>query len=806
MRRLPRMRFAFAVSLLLALCSPAAAFWSSDPSVNTPVCTVTSNQSSPQMTPDGSGGVFVVWWESRNGTIDGFDVWGQHFDALGRPLWAANGLLLVGGPDIQGAPQVVSDGLGGMLMVYAFAPTASGGATLALRAQRFDASGVRQWAPSGISLLSVQRMVQNIEMATDGEGGLVVVWNDDRTPGNLDLFMQRVTSDGSVSWLADGVRLTSGTGAERNPRLVPAGASGTYVVWEDARNGDQDIYLEHVSPTASTRYGLGGNPVCTATGDQNQISAVSDGQQGVIVAWSDGRVAANDLYAQKFSPAGPQWTPNGTNVIAQTGFQSAPSLVPDGDGGAFVTWHDTRTSTLAVYAQRISRFGFRMWAVDGMPVCVGIGAQQAQSVTDGSGGLFTVWEDFRTPSQGLFAQRLDANGLPKWALNGVAITTAPDYQAYAKLVSNEPGSAIVVWEDFRADGVQNDLYAERIEKFGFIGVPEPVIASALDVPNDQGGRVKVSWYGSWPELPPTDAIDYYNLFRSVPTSLVAAEAAAGRRVVGPEEGCESGDCFMALTAEGTTTFWEFVAQQGAFELDAYSYLVPTTGDSVGGSNPLTEFMVQARSNSGPQFWNSPTVSGYSVDDLAPATPAPFTGVYSGGTTSLIWGANTEADLAGYELHRGSTAGFVPTPANRVVSTPETDHVDAFGVPAYYKLAALDAHGNRSGYALVVPEGALDAGDAVLPREVALSRVAPNPSRGTTTFRFALPARARAELAVFDAQGRLVEELVRTEFDAGEHAVTWLAQDTAGRPIAAGLYLVRLRAAGREISERFVRVE
>jgi hypothetical protein len=82
-------------------------------------------------------------------------------------------------------------------------------------------------------------------------------------------------------------------------------------------------------------------------------------------------------------------------------------------------------------------------------------------------------------------------------------------------------------------------------------------------------------------------------------------------------------------------------------------------------------------------------------------------------------------------------------------------------------------------------------------------IEPNPFRESTMFHFALPAAARAALAVFTASGHRVWELPEEELSAGEHAVAWSGRDASGSRVPAGAYFVRLRAGGAERTERFV---
>jgi flagellar hook assembly protein FlgD len=49
-----------------------------------------------------------------------------------------------------------------------------------------------------------------------------------------------------------------------------------------------------------------------------------------------------------------------------------------------------------------------------------------------------------------------------------------------------------------------------------------------------------------------------------------------------------------------------------------------------------------------------------------------------------------------------------------------------------------------------------------------------------------------QLDVYDVAGRHVRTLVRRTVTVGEHRVTWNGRDDAGRAVASGVYLVRLR--------------
>jgi flagellar hook assembly protein FlgD len=61
------------------------------------------------------------------------------------------------------------------------------------------------------------------------------------------------------------------------------------------------------------------------------------------------------------------------------------------------------------------------------------------------------------------------------------------------------------------------------------------------------------------------------------------------------------------------------------------------------------------------------------------------------------------------------------------------------------------------------------------------------------------------VAVFDVDGRRVRTLVDATLGAGPHEARWDGADASGRAVGAGVYFVRLAAAGQAVSRRLVRL-
>lgn len=127
-------------------------------------------------------------------------------------------------------------------------------------------------------------------------------------------------------------------------------------------------------------------------------------------------------------------------------------------------------------------------------------------------------------------------------------------------------------------------------------------------------------------------------------------------------------------------------------------------------------------------------------------------------------------------------------------------LDASGLPegVYlgYILVAHDAAGGGTELVtveLTVTDAASAVGDT--PLVFGLSGNHPNPFNPTTRLLFTLPAAGSATVDVLDLQGRVVRTLHRGELPQGPTSLAWDGRDDAGRSLASGTYLARLRAGG-----------
>src|SRR6185295_14104037 len=78
--------------------------------------------------------------------------------------------------------------------------------------QRMDGAGNALWGASGIAICVAANLQQLPQIVSDDQGGAIVVWQDDRSDPNGDIYAQRVNSSGAPLWFPGGVPLITGPG------------------------------------------------------------------------------------------------------------------------------------------------------------------------------------------------------------------------------------------------------------------------------------------------------------------------------------------------------------------------------------------------------------------------------------------------------------------------------------------------------------------------------------------------------------------------------------------------------------------
>jgi hypothetical protein len=176
---------------------------------------------------------------------------------------------------------------------------------------------------------------------------------------------------------------------------------------------------------------------------------------------------------------------------------------------------------------------------------------------------------------------------------------------------------------------------------------------------------------------------------------------------------------------------------------------------------------------------------------------------------LQWATLSETNNYGFEVQKSmhGTGDFVAVPNGFVpghgttVEPQSYTFTDPTGYAAdtYYRLVQIDLDGTRRPLEARAVGSTSDVEAATAaPVRFTLERSFPNPFNPSTTIRYGLPQRSHVNLAVYNALGQQVAQLVDGEMDAGYHQITFNASE-----LPSGVYLYRMRAGSYVETKRLL---
>jgi hypothetical protein len=448
-----------------------------------------------------TGGAFVFWNEKRGGQ---YDIMARKLDADGTPTGTSVALCAAAGHQLLDA--VIDDGAGGAIVSW----TDRRNGAVDIYGQRIDANVIPQWAANGAVVCTASGPQKRSRMVSDGAGGAILAWQDERVSGNSDVYAQRLSAAGSPLWMANGIAVCADPGGQHDAVIAADGAGGAIIAWADFRNVLMPaVYAQRLNGSGVTQWTADGSSIATCPG----LAEVSDAVPGlandaiILLSRSATDVATGAatslLCAQKVNATGvAQWGAAGVMVCDGSSFCSREKLVTDGAGGVYVAWSDGRNDVFDLYLQRINATGVPQWAADGVVVCNAPGWQYLSGLTrDASGGPCLVWDDQRSGQMDIYAHHFDSSGVPQWAVNGVAVCSAAGGQYLATVApwrAATPGRHFVSWTDART-GSGRYAYLQQLDDAGAIqwaldGLTPTLLAMVRASADAQ--RVHLLWYAS----------------------------------------------------------------------------------------------------------------------------------------------------------------------------------------------------------------------------------------------------------------------------------------------------------------------
>jgi hypothetical protein len=387
---------------------------------------------------------------------------------------------------------------------------------------------------------------------------------------------------------------------------------------------------------------------------------------------------------------------------------------------------------------------------------------------------------------------------------------------------------IMTWQ--YDDGVTDEnIYAQRIDHNGKWGNNAPVITGVFDVPADQGGEVTITYLASALDVSPEVTITRYSIWRRLSEDAAGMLVASGKDYAdwptrlpvdnhgggaALADGIGTSPLYRFTESAGTTYGWEFILYRDADYSTTYTDTSATLFDSTAATTGMHHFMVTAHTADQFTFWDSEPDSGYSIDNIIPAPPSGGGArqSYDPEGLELRWNRNTDPDLRYYRVYRGSegaTAAGRSTFTNGEIllaTTPDTTYFDGewrWYHDYYYKITAVDIHGNESDPDSIGRGEVTGDDPPVTPQVTFLDQNHPNPFNPNTTISFGMHEPGRVTLNIYDVTGRPVHVLVNEHRAAGVYRESWDGTDGNGRTLASGVYFYRLKTKAFEKTKKMI---
>ncbi|MCX6744115.1 MAG: hypothetical protein NTX82_01165 [Candidatus Parcubacteria bacterium] len=292
----------------------------------------TYDQVGPKIVSDGLGGAIITWEE------EGFswnrNVFAQRLDTDdGSRLWGSNGVMVNSNiiSTQQFSPEITTDGSGGALIVYLDDRLYH----TAIYCGRVDSDGVimEEEVMSGIERWG---SYNDLSISSDNAGEAIVGWTEGYSPRYI--YAQKIDAGCNTHWTTDGETVSPDTNPFSTElafsvNMSSDGSGGAYFVWQPTPDGGEPflIYAQDAGniPTYSTAGTMISKVFDAGAGDPVTFNTIS---------WNENLPANTDLTFQTKTSLNTDWInefDDGLMTdIYHTDFSEFPSIGP---GTVFLT-------------------------------------------------------------------------------------------------------------------------------------------------------------------------------------------------------------------------------------------------------------------------------------------------------------------------------------------------------------------------------------------------------------------------------------------------------------------------------------
>ncbi|PID29285.1 MAG: hypothetical protein CSB55_02015 [Candidatus Cloacimonadota bacterium] len=852
-----------------------------------PVCIADGKQISLNIVKDNAGGAYIIWLDYRNS--GGSDIYGMHVGADGSLIWETDGIAIADNDGNQKNHTFWEDGEGGAVMAYVNNHNNNSD----IYATRILSDGTKPWG-NFIVVSGTEAMEEQVKMAhlsnnkfavawrersennpvgfingriinldgtmteanpicnaqggqldprltANNDGSYFVAWQDKRTSSpESDIFVQKCDNNGIAQWAENGVPAVQNQSvSQTGQRAVADGNGGCYVIWDDPRSGNTDLYIQHFNASGEILMEENGIPVCDESFSQEK-GLIRKGGDNIFVIWSDLRNGSAGLYYQVFNNNLPQLDENGNLVFWGLSGNATKQTIFVNGTDTYIGWLDSRSAQEQVYCQKLNSAGENMFPENGIPVLPNNNKQKEYKMIKrtGGGAYFGIIQIIGGIEKA-YAAAIDSDGNILWTSEGIELGPGGSGQETVVLAEYNEG---ILYGFTKLEGefpIQNyKLYAQYIvngEKqwgnegqmimdISFDAIVKDIVDDIFIVKDgnadiyaqriDENGDVYEGWSQQGTVICNDQGI------QSNPQGLKTDE---GILIYWTDSRNGDFDIYAQLIRNDASVVWETngvplvnleqdQTKQSISYQDGYFYTV--WEDFRNGQDTDISFQKFNLENGSPEWENNgffavsrdstqtnPSIACLGNNHVI-AWEDYFTDDYS---DIYIQSFNNEDG----NIITSDPNGEIVCNARKKQAMPVVKNMNGdFAIVSWIDGRSSGKEEIKGIYAQKVNAYQVDNDDMPEIKSVSLSQNSPNPFRpnsrsNETKISFNLPEDGKAEIAVYNVKGQKIASVADDNFKAGSHTVKWNGQAENGKEVTSGIYFYKLSTEKKTIAQKMV---
>ena len=526
---------------------------------------------------------------------------------------------------------------------------------------------------------------------------------------------------------------------------------------------------------------INGVAVCDTIGKQHVAAngILSDGAGGTFVVWGDNRDSW-DIYAQHVDSSGRMlWGKQGKPICTQPGWQFAPVVTHDSEGGFVTAWGDTRNDTRDVYAQRVDKDGNILWDVDGLQV---VHYEQFQGVSDiilaTDSTFIMVWRDdrFFPDSSSIHIQKITKEGLKLLQDDGVRVSNDP---GSPRLVSDEKGGAFVIWAGDSDDGIlvqHIDNNGNRLwnmpGKLASVGNADWGDSDFTVCPDGYGGA-----YIAW-DYSETD----HCYFQRIDSSGERIWGNSGLQIVSNEISQKT-PSILKFDPDSIIYLWQdnFYIRMQIFSKDGDRKFF-TMGIRL--TNYKTSRYLSSIYHEDEILISHPEITNFFPNEF-------IVKAQKTNTSGFLFWDSSGVTVSNIEFSPDVVRGFsVSDGKGGIITAWDDDRNDVNTLTDIY-IQRVYSNGKVGGDSATT----LKPVNHFVPKKFNV-KVYPNPFNNSVNIEFSLVKNSNLDITVFDINGRTIWKKNEQNYYSGKHTLTWEGQNNNGKEVSSGIYFIAV--SGKQI--------